>query len=728
MTVALLAKWGDQPPGTLYTTDAATEAAMITAKVATATLAGAITWVPPGNSPDLTVEIYYNPVSKSTVSGDGTILIPVVGGLSTTNSAAAATANTAIIQAALTIGGLVQILAPGVYYTNSTLLIGSNTGLRLGDGVTLRLFGMTNGVNMLQNAALTRSSASVTSITGSLTTLDAVVVQTAHGKVAGDWVWLRGANQTAYIGVFQIITLTDANTYTVRLRRFPSATSATGTLTATTPDVNVVVSGGTWDYNSAQNTTAGDSVSLHCLRFGGMQNFSMPGVTNFGSSLKFNVCVAAVTDYSIGLLRAIQTNSDCLKIYGPAFNGTVDGVSGIVGDDLLSVQPYEADAFSSYRYSFGSVLGLRVGRLNGTKGATALLVFYPDNNHDMDDIEVESVEGTCDASTPVRFQPSNATGNIGRVKVSNVTCPNATNNVRVLSGVTIQSLTLDAINHRPTATTYEGVRMDAGSTIRYLEISGSICNSTIPDATSAMNTLAGTIDEAVFLGGNQYCRGAGVNVLSAAVINSLQVKDWNCNGADYPVRLQGAAAINNVLVLGGADTSPAANARCVVIEGSGIKTATVRNRSLGASMNSAIIVNAGVTNTPTLNVESCNLDGLGTVNVSASCVVNLSNNSITSNSNGVVRTGGTPTVTVRSSGTNRLGAGSFIVVPSGTPVLTLYGWDIAVDPIALTGLATTNGQYILSTQPTIEGGPAVKTAAGWVAMGTGASGVNTVIA
>lgn len=46
MTVALLAKWGDQPPGTLFTSDPVTEAAMVTAKVATATLTGAIPWAP----------------------------------------------------------------------------------------------------------------------------------------------------------------------------------------------------------------------------------------------------------------------------------------------------------------------------------------------------------------------------------------------------------------------------------------------------------------------------------------------------------------------------------------------------------------------------------------------------------------------------------------------------------------------------------------------------------
>lgn len=54
MTVALLAKWGDQPPGTLFTAETAgTETAMIAAGQATATLAGAVAWVPPGNSPSM---------------------------------------------------------------------------------------------------------------------------------------------------------------------------------------------------------------------------------------------------------------------------------------------------------------------------------------------------------------------------------------------------------------------------------------------------------------------------------------------------------------------------------------------------------------------------------------------------------------------------------------------------------------------------------------------------
>jgi hypothetical protein len=50
MTVALLAQWGGQPAGTLYTTDAVTEAAMVTAGVASSNLTLGVAWVAPGNS------------------------------------------------------------------------------------------------------------------------------------------------------------------------------------------------------------------------------------------------------------------------------------------------------------------------------------------------------------------------------------------------------------------------------------------------------------------------------------------------------------------------------------------------------------------------------------------------------------------------------------------------------------------------------------------------------
>jgi len=82
------------------------------------------------------------------------------------------------------------------------------------------------------------------------------------------------------------------------------------------------------------------------------------------------------------------------------------------------------------------------------------------------------------------------------------------------------------------------------------------------------------------------------------------------------------------------------------------------------------------------------------------------------------------TLSIRSDGSNFLASGSWVVVPSGTPVLTVYGWDIAIDPITLTGLATTLGQFFYSTQAGAEGGPSVRSNAGWYCLAGGAAGAN----
>lgn len=68
----------------------------------------------------------------------GATVYPFLGSLSTANTAAAATANTTLIQAALTAGGLVQITTPGTYYTNDPLFYGPDTQLILGAGVTIK--------------------------------------------------------------------------------------------------------------------------------------------------------------------------------------------------------------------------------------------------------------------------------------------------------------------------------------------------------------------------------------------------------------------------------------------------------------------------------------------------------------------------------------------------------------------------------------------------------------
>lgn len=82
----------------------------------------------------------------------------------------------------------------------------------------------------------TPSASSVTSITSVATVC--TVTQATHGYVSGDFVTIAGAVETAYNGKFEI-TVTGVNTYTYTSSSTPSATPATGTLTATKDNINI---------------------------------------------------------------------------------------------------------------------------------------------------------------------------------------------------------------------------------------------------------------------------------------------------------------------------------------------------------------------------------------------------------------------------------------------------------------------------------------------------------
>lgn len=84
----------------------------------------------------------------------------------------------------------------------------------------------------------------------------ATVTHTAHGLKTGDKVWIKGANEQEYNGVFSI-TVATVNTYTYTVTGTPS-TPATGTIDATyvildgTTDGTGVIQTTTFNYSAAQ--------------------------------------------------------------------------------------------------------------------------------------------------------------------------------------------------------------------------------------------------------------------------------------------------------------------------------------------------------------------------------------------------------------------------------------------------------------------------------------------
>ena len=169
--------------------------------------------------------------------GDGTNLNKDVSSvyLSSSNTASQ---NTAAIQSALDLAGDVYIVGDGVRLVNATLIIKSNTNLRLSNNLILKLADNSNTnliLNYNFNARDGSGWRSISSITATSDLL-ATIVCPNHGFVTGDYVFTNGANEDYYNDI-KPITYVDANTFTIELDRvagFGFSTPATYTTTTVT--------------------------------------------------------------------------------------------------------------------------------------------------------------------------------------------------------------------------------------------------------------------------------------------------------------------------------------------------------------------------------------------------------------------------------------------------------------------------------------------------------------
>lgn len=246
MTVALLSVWGSQPPGTLYTSDAATEAAMIARGQATATLTGAVAWLPAEGS-----------ATDSTAAEDF--------GVSYSNPASV---NVAAFNRALARRGVVTLSKPGQYMIGGPgqggLLIPSRTMLVCAEGVELILAAATYAP-LIRNAQAFDSGTALTgpivygggggSFTG---TCSAPNIQLKHP--VGSWIAILGldvsnSNNRTYQGVYRVVSV-GAGTITYEMIDIPpSGGNSTSGAIVYPADTGVRIFGGMWDGNFAGNNS-----------------------------------------------------------------------------------------------------------------------------------------------------------------------------------------------------------------------------------------------------------------------------------------------------------------------------------------------------------------------------------------------------------------------------------------------------------------------------------------
>lgn len=158
-----------------------------------------------GFNPSSFVNHSYSPDTakpNQPISGELAGINSFVNGLSVVNGTDAAAANTSKIQAALTAGGLVQILTPGTYYvdTQQSLVISSKTKLVLGSGVVLTarsgrvspLIRNKYAGNLIAAPQLVRASNIVT------------VSEPGHTKINGDQVFVSLGSTASFRGLVTV--------------------------------------------------------------------------------------------------------------------------------------------------------------------------------------------------------------------------------------------------------------------------------------------------------------------------------------------------------------------------------------------------------------------------------------------------------------------------------------------------------------------------------------------
>jgi hypothetical protein len=645
--------------------------------------------------------------------------------------------NHTAIQRALDVGGDVSLTTPGTYEINDTLYIGDGTSFRIGRDVTIKA---SPGFKK-RMLACDASLRSFTPVSLAWTANDSIVTVTwaNHGLTDEDYVCLQGAQLTGTVtGATQanpcVITsvahnlqtgdrvsfagvggMTQLNGNAYVVTRISADTFSLSSLVATTNSTGfgAFTSGGTWthvqsEYNNVfrvftvvdansftislyETPTVAPSGSVTAIRC--TRSFSIEGgvwdydsATNQGSP-------AAVDLNAITLHYAADftaRNIKCVNVLKFGFN--------TMACADYACENIEGSAVAEIFKHYGPLAN---GRVNGIYGdaiddcttvqmrePAAFIAYQPAQgdvyNLHIGNVNVRNVGGTASGGIVVYASNQDKCVNLTyeKVIVKGTVCPG----IRIRNGDTftvgeIEGLTIiDAITSGKVTSNYSIFASDVGiKGLKLVRPKFVPADLTSPYFSTNSNTNIETmiVEEMRFYNEAWPTGGAAMFILNGVMGNFIAE---NCD-------IRGQSGLGFAAVGGG----------------NFISNITLRN---------------------------CKFEGISYV-LDIRSLTNVYRENCTFNNipNGVLRIQTTTGLMARvfGAGRNTYAVATEAIVVLAPATAEVYDWDLRIDPIAVTQLAATNGQYCWSTQAGVEGGPAVRTPAGWVALGTGASGVNTVI-
>ncbi len=304
--------------------------------------------------------------------------------LSTSNTSAQ---NTALIQSACNLGGVVQLSGIGSFPVSSTILVGDNTTVQLNAGVELiqdttittpfLFFTNTNYA-----ASPVTASGNITSVQyGHFVTKCSVTVPDGSVFTVGKYVLIKGDTTNVFNGVKLIFSIV-GNVITWLQALNTQTPTSSGTITVTKANANCNIIGeGTLNGQFANGKTMANTYQDHAIMFNNVLNPFVGGGLNIVDVRKYCVCMANCENAKVNEIYG-NSGSDGAHFYGPMYGvPVIDGVYGSLGDDGAIFQTVDGSGYTQYMppnsggsFFAGGIIRNIYTSNNGNSGAAVL---YP---------------------------------------------------------------------------------------------------------------------------------------------------------------------------------------------------------------------------------------------------------------------------------------------------------------------------------------------------------------
>ena len=251
---------------------------------------------------------------------------------------ASASTNTAAIQAALNAGGRVTLMTPGVYLSNFSHSIHSDTSLSIGPGVTIKQapgnnkFFIANSNYAAESVAAVGNITAVTSVGSNTMSLATINFSGAPPVSVGGYAQVTGDTTNKYNGVWKVVSV-GASSLSF-LVPGASAPQSSGYIKVAPANANITIEcDGYIDYDELNNSSGENSLNVMGVVFNRVANVRVTRA-NIINVAKYGFLLSNNYDCEIRNLFAV-TGSDGVHCTGITNNFTLSGFKGVTGDDCF---------------------------------------------------------------------------------------------------------------------------------------------------------------------------------------------------------------------------------------------------------------------------------------------------------------------------------------------------------------------------------------------------------